>query len=133
MKEKVKTCMTGTTRKRGYHDRYDKEARVSLLTHFHGTDECPMKSAWQKLEDVVFTEADSRWMHHLHSEALVKTARVTNNNVHIMLVENGSAVDITYLDAYKRIGLIEGDLNATTTPLCGFTRDYVIPKGRHSL
>ena len=65
----------------------------------------------------------------LHSDVLVITARVANNNVHKMLVDNGSAVDIIYLDAYKRMRLTEGELSPTTASLYRFTRDHVIPKG----
>ena len=45
-----------------------------------------------------------------------------------MLVDNGSDVDIIYLDAYKRMGLTESELSPMTLPLYEFTRDHVIPK-----
>ena len=38
-------------------------------------------------------------------------------------------MDIIYLDAYKRMGLNESELNLTTLPFYGFTKDHVIPKG----
>ena len=88
-----------------------------------------MKSVQRELEDVVFTEADARWVHHPHSDAFVVTTWVTNINVHRMLVDNGSAIDIIYLDTYKRMGLNKGDLSPTTTHLYGFTKD-VISKAR---
>ena len=53
-------------------------------------------------------------MHHPHTNALVITVRVANSNVHSMLVDNGSIVDIIYLDAYKKMGLTESELNPTT-------------------
>ena len=68
-------------------------------------------------------------MHHPHTNALVITVRVANSNVHSMLVDNGSVVDIIYLDAYKKMGLTESELNPTTLPLYGFTGDHVSPKG----
>ena len=43
------------------------------------------------------------------------------------MVDDGSAVDILYLDTYKRMGLTENELSPTTSPLCGFTGDHVIP------
>ena len=61
-------------------------------------------------------------MHHPYVNALVITAKVANSNVHRMLVDNGSIVDIIYLDAYKRMGLIESELGPTTLPLYGFIR-----------
>ena len=60
---------------------------------------------------------------------MVIIARMANSNVHRMLVDNGSTVNIIYLDAYKRTGLTEGELNLTTSHLYGFIRDHVIPKG----
>ena len=49
------------------------------------------------------------------------------------MVDNASTVDILYLNVYKRIGLVENDLNPTTSPLYGFTRDHVVPKGMAKL
>ena len=72
-------------------------------------------------------------MHHPYVDALVITARVTNSNVHRMLVDNGSIVDIIYLDAYKKIGLTKSELSPTTSSLYGFTGDYVIPRGKIKL
>ena len=92
-----------------------------------------MKSAQRELEDIVFIEADSRWLHYPHNDALFITTQIANSNIHIMLVDNGNAVDIIYLDGHKRMGLNEGDLSPTTTPLYWFTRDHVISKGRIKL
>ena len=49
------------------------------------------------------------------------------------MVDDGSAVDILYLDAYKRMGLAENALSPATYPLYKFTRDHVIPKGTAKL
>ena len=46
-----------------------------------------------------------------------------------MLVDDGSAVDIIYHDAYKRMGLTKSELNPATSPLYRLTRDYVISRG----
>ena len=49
--------------------------------------------------------------------------------MHKLLVDHGSAVYIIYLDAYKRMGLIERELSPATSLLYGFTKDHVIPRG----
>ena len=49
------------------------------------------------------------------------------------MVDDGSAVDILYLDAYKRIGLTKSALSPATSPLYGFTRDHIISKGTTKL
>ena len=68
-------------------------------------------------------------MHHLHADTLVITARVANSNVHRKLVDDGSAVDIIYLDAYKRMGLTDSKFNLTTSPLYEFMVYYIILRG----
>ena len=110
-------------------DMYAKEAQSSPLKHVHRTDERLGKNDRRELGDVVFKEANTRWVHNPHSHALVITVRVGNSNVHRMLVDNGSAVDIIFLDAYKRMGLIESKLSPMTSPLYKFMGDCVILKG----
>ena len=111
------------------HDRYAKEARNPPIPHVNRTGERPAKSTQRELEDIVFTKADIIWVHHPHIDTLVITARVTNSNVHRILVDDGSVVDIIYLDAYKMMGLTVSELSPTTSLLYRFTRDHVIPKG----
>ena len=81
------------------------------------------------MEDIVFTEADARWVHHPHAHALVIIARIDNSNVHRLMVDDGSTIDILYLNAYKRMGMAESDLNPTTSQLYGFTRDHSFLRG----
>ena len=95
----------------------------------HRTKERSTKNAWRELEDIVFTNLETRWVHHPHVDALVISAKIANNNVHKMLIDNGSSIDIIYLDAYKRMGLTKSDLSPTTSPLYGFTGNHMIPKG----
>ena len=45
------------------------------------------------------------------------------------MVDDGSVVDILYLNAYKRMGLTNDNLHPNSSLLYGFTRDYVIAKG----
>ena len=68
-------------------------------------------------------------MHHPHSDAFVITARVANNNVLRMIVDDGSAMDIIHLDAYKRMELTKSELSPSTSPLYGFIGDHVVLKG----
>ena len=59
---------------------------------------------------------------------LVITALVTNSNVHHLFVDDGSEMDILYLNAYKRIGLIENDLDPNSSLLYDFIGDHAISK-----
>ena len=109
-------------------DQYAKDAKVLPLVRIQKTKDRPTEQVWRELEDIVFTKADTKWVHHPHTNALVIIARIANSNVHRLMVDDGSAKDILYLNAYKRI-----DLNPTTSPLYGFTGDHVIPKGTAKL
>ena len=55
--------------------------------------------------------------------------RIANSLVHIILVDNRTAVNILYWHAYHKIRLTRAYLSPTTSPLYGFTRGHVIPKG----
>ena len=83
----------------------------------------------RELEDIVFTKVDSRWVHHPHFNALVITSQIANSNVHQLMVDDGSAVEILNLNVYKMMGLAEGDLNPITSPIYEFMGDHVVPKG----
>ena len=49
------------------------------------------------------------------------------------MVDDGSAVDILYLDAYKWMRLAENALTPTTFLLYGFTRDHIIREGTNKI
>ena len=110
------------------HYKYAKEAKTPPQIQVHRTEEWHTKFTWQELEDIIFTKADTRWVHHPHADALVITTRVTNSNVHRLMADDGNAMDILYLDAYKRIGLTETTLSHAASPLYRFIGDHVIPK-----
>ena len=80
-----------------------------------------IRQAQRELEDIIFREVDARWVHHPHADALVIMTQVTNNNVHHLTVDDGSTIDILYLNAYKRMSLTEDDLDPNSFPLWGFT------------
>ena len=58
---------------------------------------------------------------------------MANNLINIILVDNGSATDIFYWDAYQKTGLTESDLSPMTSFLYGFTEDHMIPIGTMKL
>ena len=60
---------------------------------------------------------------------MVITTKIVNSNIHKLLVDNGNAVNILYLDAYKRMGLTETNLMPCASPLYGFTGDHLMPRG----
>ena len=82
----------------------------------HKVDKYPATNTQQGSKGIVFTKADAKQVHHPHTDALVITVRVANSNVHRMLVDSGSAVNILYWTAYKKTGLIKSDLSSMTSP-----------------
>ena len=106
------------------HNKYTNDARNPSTVQVHRTKVRPTKQAQRELEDIVFREADARWVHRPHTNSLVIIARVSNSKVHRLMVDDGSVVDILYLNAYRRMGLTEDDLDPNSSPLYGFTRDH---------
>ena len=99
----------------------------------HHLEEKPSKNSRKELEEITFIKADGQWVHHPYNDLLVITTTVGNMNVHRKLVDNGSSVDILYLNAYEKVGLGLHKLIPTPTPLYGFTRDSLIPVGSINL
>ena len=58
---------------------------------------------------------------------------IANNNVHRILVVNGSSVDILYFQAFERMGLKVSDLKPSPNPVYDFMGDSVVPLGVISL
>ena len=106
------------------HDKYATNAKNPPPVQVHRME---VNIAFRK--DIVFREVNARWVHHPHVDALVIIARVTNNNIHRLMVDDGSIVDILYRNTYKRMGLTEDELDPNSSPLYGFTRDHIVPKG----
>ena len=84
-------------------------------------------------EDIVFTKAYTNWVRHPHEDGLLVMAKIANNLVHKILVDNGSAVNILYWEAYQKAGLTQTDQNPTTSPIYNFSGDHVISKGNIKL
>ena len=81
------------------------------------------------MEDITFSEKDARHIHHPHCDTLVIKAMIANNNVHRILVDNGSSVDILYFQGFERMRLKVSDLKPSPNPVYGFTGDSVVLLG----
>ena len=46
------------------------------------TDSKPLRGWMPQPDDIVFTQADTSWVHHPYEDALVITIEVANNLVH---------------------------------------------------
>lgn len=108
-------------------DTHAREARIGPTIVVKQIEEGPNKAARRESEDITFTKREVRWVHHPYHDALVITTRGSNNNVHRILVDNGSVADILSLSAFNRMGLSHEYLRPIVTPLYGFTRDLLMP------
>ena len=78
---------------------------------------------------IIFSEEDTRGIHHPHCDALVVTLPVANKRLHRILIDNGSSADILFLSAFTKMGLERSQLMPYTTQLHGFAGGSVIPEG----
>ena len=95
-------------------------------------DKRPTKQFKRENDDITFRESDAHLIHHPYCDALVIIVMMANNNVHRILVDNGSSIDILYYQVQK-IGLKACDLKPSPNLVYDFTGDSVIPMGIISL
>ena len=76
-----------------------------------------------------FSEEDKVGTIQLHDDALVFTLRIERYDVKRVMVDQGSRVEIMYLDLYNGLGLKLEDLRTYDSPLVSFERKVVILKG----
>ena len=79
-----------------------KEARKTYLRMVQNVQlmGAVLKIAQRKCPIIGFSEEDARHLHHPHDDALVISIRVGDYNIHRVLVDNGSSVDILYHPAF---------------------------------
>ena len=68
-----------------------------------------------------------------HDDTLVVTLKIGEYNVKRVLVDQGSAVEIMYLDLHKGVNLKLEDLTTYDSPLVSFEGKTVIPRGQIKL
>ncbi|XP_064967003.1 uncharacterized protein LOC135613930 [Musa acuminata AAA Group] len=71
--------------------------------------------------------------HSHHNDALMISIQVTNAQVKRVMVDAGSFADVLYFDAFRRLGLTEGDLTPMVSALTGFTGDSISLLGTMAL
>ncbi|XP_075674721.1 uncharacterized protein LOC142643878 [Castanea sativa] len=68
-----------------------------------------------------------------HHDALIVTARIRGFIVKRIMIDQGSGIDVMYLNLYRGLGLKKGDLFKYDTPLMGFDGHMVTLEGQISL
>ena len=65
-----------------------------------------------------------------HNDPLVVMLRIGNFDVRRVLIDQGSFAEVMYHNLYKKLGLGEADLTSFASPVFGFSRESIIPKGK---
>ncbi|XP_060967373.1 uncharacterized protein LOC133035545 [Cannabis sativa] len=110
-------------------ERYAKEAKEKPLTNVNNLSERPEKLFKRECDDITFMESNARWVHHPHSYPLVIVANIGGDNVHRILVDNESSVNLLNFQAFKQMGLHEKDMRLVTSSIYSFTGDVIALKG----
>ena len=76
-----------------------------------------------------FSDEDKIGTIQPHNDALVITLRIGGYDVKRLMVDQGSATEIMYLDLYKGLSLSAEDLTPYSSPLVSFKGKVIIPKG----
>ena len=76
-----------------------------------------------------FSDEDKIRTYQAHDDALMVTLRIGGYDVKRVLVDQGSGIEIMYPDLYNGLNLRLEDLVSYDSPLVGFDRKAVIPKG----
>ena len=79
--------------------------------------------------DIVFSERDDHSIRQPHDNPLVIMLRVEEFNIHRVLIDNRSLVDIMYLLAFQQMKLDKKRIRPFTSPLVSFIGDRIVPRG----
>ena len=81
------------------------------------------------MNELMFTDADAEGVRFLHHDLLVISAMIRNHLVHRCQIDDGSSVDILYLDVLEKMKISPQSLRAVASPLYGFTGDSIFLEG----
>ena len=77
-----------------------------------------------------FSDKDKVETIQLHDDVIVVTLRIGGYDMRRVLVDQGSAVEVMYLDLYEGLNLKLEDLTAYDSPLVSFEGKIVTPRGQ---
>ena len=77
-----------------------------------------------------FSDEDKLGTVQPHNDALVVTLRIGRYHVKMVMINQGSAVEIMYPGLFKGLNLKPENLTAYNSPLVSFEGKMVIPKGQ---
>ncbi|GMN66603.1 hypothetical protein TIFTF001_035665 [Ficus carica] len=108
---------------------YAHEARRFACEEYINMAEHISKICHQDSPPITFTDDEADRLLQPHNDALVGENRVANNVVRRVLIDNGSSVDVMFMDAFSRLKIKGTTLTPAKTPLYGFAGDCVRASG----
>ena len=99
---------------------------VNLVSDSELEDPTPKKRCWED-ECIGFMGKDLMDTVQPHEDALVVTLQIGGFDVKRVMVDQGSGVEIMYLDLYEGLGLTLEDLTEYNSPLVAFDGSIVLP------
>ena len=104
---------------------------MSVARHLAEDSSSGLKRAKMDIQPILgFSDEDKIGIIQPHDDTLVVTLRIEGYDVKRILVDQGSTVEIMYLDLYKGLNLRSDDLMAYNSPLVSFEGKTVIHKGQ---
>ena len=89
----------------------------------------PKKARLKRPLVMGFSDEDKIGTIQPHDDALVITLRIGGYDVKRVMVDQGSAAEIMYLDLYKGLSLRAKNLTPYSSPLVSFEGKVIISKG----
>ena len=88
---------------------------------------------WRIKEPIAFTDEDTQGVRFSHNDMVVISLNIANYDVHRILVDNESFIDVLYYDAFFKMSISDNHLGPMSSPLVGFTGDTVLVEGMITL
>ncbi|GMN60600.1 hypothetical protein TIFTF001_029691 [Ficus carica] len=112
---------------------YIREARRYARGEYINMAEHISKICRQDSAPITFTDDEADQLLHPHNDALIGEIRVAGNIIRRVLIDNGSSVDIMFMDAFSRLKIESAALTPARTPLYRFSGECVRTAGTVSL
>jgi hypothetical protein len=88
-----------------------------------------IKSKWSHIP-ITFSQEDLQLKDYPHNDAMVISCVIKGFLVHNVLVDTGSAADITFAKAFRQMQEREDKIHDATHPLCGFGGRQIAALGK---
>jgi hypothetical protein len=88
-----------------------------------------IKSKWSHIP-ITFSQEDLQLKDYPHNDAMVISCVIKGFLVHNVLVDTGSAADIIFAKAFRKMQELEDKIHDATQPLCGFGGRQIVALGK---